>query len=193
MRPLALDIGPSVSTDRGRGSGAESRGGADGSRACPRSAARGSCPGGRHRPVPPPPPVQSVVRRRRDPRRCWRRLCPARRRRRRWPPGPPVRRRRRADRGRHGLRPGESVKPLYSRSGRRHGAAREAARRRSRRCRATATDEDGYILTIVDGAAERRDGRLTFVIRATEGYMASSTCSAASSDGDIGEAGKLVL
>jgi len=48
--------------------------------------------------------------------------------------------------------------------------------------------EDGYILTIVDGAAERHDGRLVFVIRATEGYIADVKL-----DGDIGDAGQLVL
>jgi hemolysin activation/secretion protein len=48
--------------------------------------------------------------------------------------------------------------------------------------------EDGYILTIVDGAAERHDGRLVFVIRATEGYIADVKL-----DGDIGNAGQLVL
>ncbi len=45
---------------------------------------------------------------------------------------------------------------------------------------------DGYILTTVHGAAEQRDGRLIFVIRATEGYI-----SAVSLDGDIGDAGVL--
>ncbi len=48
--------------------------------------------------------------------------------------------------------------------------------------------EDGYILTTVHAAAEHRDGRLIFVIRATEGYIADVKL-----DGDIGEAGKLVL
>ena len=48
--------------------------------------------------------------------------------------------------------------------------------------------DDGYILTTVHGAAEHRDGRLIFVIRATEGYI-----SAVELDGDIGAAGQLVL
>ncbi len=48
--------------------------------------------------------------------------------------------------------------------------------------------EDGYILTTVHGGAERRDGRLIFVIRATEGYIADVKL-----DGDIGDAGQLVL
>jgi len=48
--------------------------------------------------------------------------------------------------------------------------------------------DDGYILTTVHGAAERRDGRLVFVIRATEGYISDVRL-----DGDIGAVGKLVL
>ncbi|HXO00859.1 MAG TPA: ShlB/FhaC/HecB family hemolysin secretion/activation protein [Stellaceae bacterium] len=48
--------------------------------------------------------------------------------------------------------------------------------------------EDGYILTTVHGAAERRGGGLIFVIRATEGYISDVKL-----DGDIGDAGKLAL
>ncbi len=47
---------------------------------------------------------------------------------------------------------------------------------------------DGYILTTVRGAAENRSGRLIFVIRATEGYIADVKL-----DGDIGPVGTLVL
>ncbi len=45
---------------------------------------------------------------------------------------------------------------------------------------------DGYILTTVHGEAEQHDGRLVFVIRATEGYI-----SAVKLEGDIGDAGEL--
>jgi hemolysin activation/secretion protein len=47
---------------------------------------------------------------------------------------------------------------------------------------------DGYILTTVHGAAERRGGGLIFVIRATEGYISDVKL-----DGDIGEVGQLAL
>ena len=48
--------------------------------------------------------------------------------------------------------------------------------------------QDGYILTTVHGAADRRGGKLIFVIRATEGYISDVKL-----DGDIGDVGKLVL
>ncbi|MGE5268200.1 MAG: ShlB/FhaC/HecB family hemolysin secretion/activation protein [Thiohalocapsa sp.] len=47
---------------------------------------------------------------------------------------------------------------------------------------------DGWILTTVHGEAERRDGRLIFVIRVAEGYVSDVKL-----DGDIGDAGTLAL
>lgn len=46
--------------------------------------------------------------------------------------------------------------------------------------------EDGYILTTVQGGAERRDGRVILVIRVTEGFIGTVAL-----DGDIGAAGDL--
>jgi hemolysin activation/secretion protein len=48
--------------------------------------------------------------------------------------------------------------------------------------------DDGYILTTVHAAAETQGGKLIFVIRATEGYIADVKL-----DGDVGPVGKLVL
>ncbi len=50
--------------------------------------------------------------------------------------------------------------------------------------------EDGYVLTTVHGAAEHKNGRLVFVIRATEGYISSVKLDAT---GEIGSVGSLVL
>lgn len=50
--------------------------------------------------------------------------------------------------------------------------------------------EDGYVLTTVHGAAEHKNGRLVFVIRATEGYISSVKLDAA---GEIGSVGSLAL
>jgi hemolysin activation/secretion protein len=49
--------------------------------------------------------------------------------------------------------------------------------------------EDGYILTVVHGAAEHKDGRLIFVVRATEGISTTSSSTATSAPRAISRCG----